>query len=194
MQALERELDDLLGVLRPALTLPDAMDLSGAELSRPPAAAAAIGILDERLPSENLPVKQSFDRYRALPRRTAVLAALVELRLADAGFSDTARRLDRRVTGLIGDHNAPRQIDPLHDRLETAYFFGRIHGMPQADLLERIGVPAALVDAVQARAAAIAADADVETLASQFLAARQRLAAAASQIGLMVEEHESRRR
>lgn len=186
VQALEQELDGLLVSLRPALALPDNIDLNGAEGSRPPAAGAATRIIDARLPAENAPFEQSFDRYRDLLRRTALLDALIELRRADRDFAEAARRLDRRITGLISDYNAPRRIDPLQDRLEMAYFFGRMHQIPEVELLVRIGMPHPLVAAVQARAAAIASDGEVATLTRQYLAARELLATAVARLGSLL--------
>ncbi len=186
MQALDQELNDLLESLRPSLQLPDTIDLNGAEGSRPPAAEAAIRIIDARFPAENVLVEQSFAGYRELTRRRAVLDALIELRRTDRAFSEAGRRLDRHVTGLISDHNALRRIDPLHDRLETAYLFGRIHGVPEAELLARIGIPDALVAVVQERAAEIASDDQVATLARQYVAAREHLMAAVNGLGSLL--------
>ncbi len=182
VQALDDELNALLTELRPLLALPDAVSLNGAEVSRPPAADAVLRLLAARAPAENIPVERSFDRYQELSLRAPVLRALTHPRRTDETFGEIARRLDRRITELIGSYNVPRHIDPLHDPLERSYFFGSVHGLPAEELTRQVGMPAEGVDLVRERAEAIAADPAVAALTPSYLEARATLVTATANL------------
>lgn len=192
-RSLNADLDALLADVRRALIQPDVLNLDTAEAAVPTGAGAAGRLLAERLPAENAPVERSVDRYREqLPRRAAVLDLLVELRRAEAAFYTAARRLDRRVIEVISEHNVRLHIDPLADPLERSYFLGCALGMPELKLDHQTGLSSDGVEAVRARAKAIAADPEVAVLVQPYLEARANLAAAAE--GLWESGGSGRRR
>lgn len=170
-QILRREFEQFLAPLRIALDQPDPLNISNAEGSAPPIAATLRDMFSDPLLMEHL-----IDSWRdKLPTERPVLDALRELQRANVAFLQIARKLDRRLIQVVADYNASHRLDPIIDTLDLSFIMGRMLGLPDQDVLMRIGLPQGTLGQLRARGVAALADDQVAELVAPFMSARVRL-------------------
>jgi hypothetical protein len=126
-------------------------------------------LVEDRLP----------EYHAALPSQRSFLDLLDELQRAHADFIVTGRKLDVALSQRVRLHNAARDSIAVNDLSVVKFFFGRIHNVPDPQLLAAIDMqPVALTWLDEAYEVA-AADPQVQEALPAYLAAEERLHAAA---------------
>jgi hypothetical protein len=168
---LRREFEQFFAPLRLALDHPEPLNISNAEGSAPPIAVALRDMFRDPLLMEHM-----IDSWRdKLPSERTVLDALRELQRANVAFMQVARKLDRRLFQVVADYNASHRLDPIIDTLDLSFIMGRMIGLPDQDVLTRIGLPQETLGQLRARGVAALADDQVAALVPPFMSARARL-------------------
>jgi len=161
-----RELALFREKMRNAVEEPDILNFQTAGDSIPPAARATHSVVS------NHPVDYW---YPLLKRHRAFLDEIKGFQHAHAAFGKAARRLDMALAQEIRLHNATRRTIAINDRDDHAFFLGRLHGMPNEQILAWIDHTSASLGRFETSFAAAMADEEVASRADEYQRCREHL-------------------